>query len=543
VGKQRCGSCRYFEDAGIAGSGWCHHPLRQTTSDLILMVRRNELACRDAWARNLWEEGSYIVDERGAPASGAVEPLPISDVASLLDSGETGPEPAEAQDVVLGEARLATDAVPPWRRASLDDAPIDAPPASRATDSRSALLKAREAFRVKRQPDLTGLPFAPDLVIDATERDTPPVFPTPDSRAGAPLPAADRDSQLPDPLAANGSVGDLADLADDDEALLDALEWESERFADMPDFFDDAGYAGELPEPEPENVEPVGPATLSGQQTAAAESPGEDRDDVPAGLPSQPLGQISKPSASPWTMEYRPKPRETWEWGWEPGVAMSVGDSAPLAESTGRNDGDASRERGYGEPAIASVPAPGTRFRGLAGALYGPDEAADAGLGDVLPGSGPWSDASVAKDSIEDFDSGLSAIELLAEWGGANGGAAPAGQAERDDRPIQLVEGRWIAAPVAIAPSLPRICRTCRDYRAGDQGGRGWCANQWAFSHRHLVDADAAAACESALGSWWLPADDLCVDQVDISAHAAPTPNLDRWLPGRHVAERQRKPS
>ena len=54
MGKRRCGTCRFFQEAGLAGSGWCHHPQRKTTSDLMIMVRRNELACRDEWSHDLW---------------------------------------------------------------------------------------------------------------------------------------------------------------------------------------------------------------------------------------------------------------------------------------------------------------------------------------------------------------------------------------------------------------------------------------------------------------------------------------------------------
>ena len=44
MSKQRCGTCRFFQESPLSGSGWCHHPLRRTTNDLLLMVRKNELA-------------------------------------------------------------------------------------------------------------------------------------------------------------------------------------------------------------------------------------------------------------------------------------------------------------------------------------------------------------------------------------------------------------------------------------------------------------------------------------------------------------------
>jgi hypothetical protein len=60
-----------------------------------------------------------------------------------------------------------------------------------------------------------------------------------------------------------------------------------------------------------------------------------------------------------------------------------------------------------------------------------------------------------------------------------------------------------------LAPELPRICRTCRDFRPAEGGDRGWCANEWAFSHRRVVGAADEVPCESTLGHWWLPVDEI----------------------------------
>ena len=75
---------------------------------------------------------------------------------------------------------------------------------------------------------------------------------------------------------------------------------------------------------------------------------------------------------------------------------------------------------------------------------------------------------------------------------------------------------------------LPRICRTCRDYRPAADGQRGWCANTWAFTHRRLVLEDDPAPCQSAIGDWWLPVDDIWLVAADVSSHGRATPLLDR---------------
>lgn len=52
--KRKCGTCKYFQDKGLANSGWCRHPERCDLQDMVL-VRKAELACRNGWDRDLWE--------------------------------------------------------------------------------------------------------------------------------------------------------------------------------------------------------------------------------------------------------------------------------------------------------------------------------------------------------------------------------------------------------------------------------------------------------------------------------------------------------
>jgi hypothetical protein len=112
-------------------------------------------------------------------------------------------------------------------------------------------------------------------------------------------------------------------------------------------------------------------------------------------------------------------------------------------------------------------------------------------------------------------------------------------------QPPEAIEDLWIDQPVVpvvgddvvvdlspvieIAPDVPRMCRTCRDFRPADSGGRGWCTNKWAFSHRRMVDADELP-CETSVGCWWLPHDDIWLATADVSAHGQPTPLVDHWL-------------
>ena len=54
VTQHICGTCRHFEEGGFAASGRCNHPKRQAIRMMVL-VRKNELACREDWDGGLWE--------------------------------------------------------------------------------------------------------------------------------------------------------------------------------------------------------------------------------------------------------------------------------------------------------------------------------------------------------------------------------------------------------------------------------------------------------------------------------------------------------
>ena len=92
VAKHKCGSCHFFQEAGLAGSGWCHHPQRKVSSGVLIMVRRNELACRDEWSRSLWQprEGSSptAICPSSARRLGPLPPALAENMRSVLN-GDT----------------------------------------------------------------------------------------------------------------------------------------------------------------------------------------------------------------------------------------------------------------------------------------------------------------------------------------------------------------------------------------------------------------------------------------------------------------------
>ena len=90
MSKRRCETCCFFQEAGLASSGWCHHPQRKTTDDVKIMVRRNELACRNMWAGDLWRAAATVGDRPGLlpRPTVAIGPEPP---ASREEPGDTEP--------------------------------------------------------------------------------------------------------------------------------------------------------------------------------------------------------------------------------------------------------------------------------------------------------------------------------------------------------------------------------------------------------------------------------------------------------------------
>lgn len=85
---------------------------------------------------------------------------------------------------------------------------------------------------------------------------------------------------------------------------------------------------------------------------------------------------------------------------------------------------------------------------------------------------------------------------------------------------------------VQIAPDIPRACETCRNFRPSESGERGWCTNDFAFTHRQMVNA-SDMPCQSSIGCWWLPSDDTWMPAEDLAVRDNPTPLTDRLIARR----------
>ncbi|MFW6075939.1 MAG: hypothetical protein ACOC9Y_10110 [Chloroflexota bacterium] len=109
--QRKCGTCKYFEEGGIAASGWCRHPERQELQHMVL-VRKTELACRDGWDHDLWEpkDGSGSGGNGSGPGlrgndvpAGSIGASPASEVPSPRGSDS----PGVATGLLEGNTRTA----------------------------------------------------------------------------------------------------------------------------------------------------------------------------------------------------------------------------------------------------------------------------------------------------------------------------------------------------------------------------------------------------------------------------------------------------
>jgi hypothetical protein len=103
-----------------------------------------------------------------------------------------------------------------------------------------------------------------------------------------------------------------------------------------------------------------------------------------------------------------------------------------------------------------------------------------------------------------------------------------------DLRELVARGGELLDMTIDIAPDVPRECRTCRSFRSADGGARGWCTNEWAFTHRRMVNEDDLA-CETSIGCWWLPADRYVVTESE-DDYATQTPRIEEMIARRDPA-------
>jgi hypothetical protein len=198
-------------------------------------------------------------------------------------------------------------------------------------------------------------------------------------------------------------------------------------------------------------------------------------------------------------------------------VADRTAEIVPDVEAAGAHSAEGDHSKPDSELRLGAEPTeqrPKGPDRAQAGEFNGINAALD-GNPDPLPMLEP-SDVTLTPSRTRD-DS------MIESWGPA------VGEEVSDQDPT----------PAWFRTDLPRICRSCRDYRPAADGQRGWCANAWAFTHHRLVHEDDLAPCQSSIGDWWTPVDDVWLVAADVSTHGRATPLLDR-LTGKLDLQRRR---
>lgn len=472
--KRHCLTCGHYQASGSDGMGWCNNPRRKIASDIRLYVRGAQLSCRDSWDHDLWEDKetfaapSDVVVNNG---HGPVAPASLDDIAfvtsSQRPSGETeSPESGSAVDRVISEGLSGGTEITP--RGTI----------------RGSVRRAHQMMQADRRverfadgaPSFDGgfsLPPAPSKEMPSKILTDRPVYT--ENRPAASL--------TPSRPAFNAVPPIQPDEMDRTSAPKIAIyPSDEDRFSSVPRPVD--GIA--LPKVERrERRHVIQSTTVVDDAAIAADRPAPAR----MAMPSMPL----------------PAP------GGRPVEPLSTAAEA----IDGLDDDDEIFDR---VPELAETPP--AREKPRSGGHFwkrrpAPERAA----------------AEPFDDGYVDADEALPAIPEIER--------RPA-TIERRDEPM-AVEADWRVASVDDAPSalvarqtalwaeVPRMCRTCRDFRPAESGDRGWCNNKWAFNHRRMVDADERP-CDSSVGCWWLPHDDVWLASSDISAHGQPTPLLDLWL-------------
>ena len=476
--QHKCATCRFYQEARLASSGWCHHPQRKTTNDLMIMVRKNELACRDEWSHDLWEARSNQSVADAPPLTELfpdrkMPPATESEIAALLQS-ERPPNGAggvsgqkEPDDVVLSELgapserptrRERPDVLPEW--ATPTPRPLESPaPPPRISElgSRSAIIRARETYRERSRLE----------VARANEI----------SRLTAKVEAEQASSEDIDSKRPITDFGQGDSVAPDISPIQD-------RAAQTP----------------ASSVDAVQTPLLNTEITLQPTSSTQDRDIDHGDSQAEPLSSVASVADARPLMGRADERELTWlSEPTEPDTATVSADVQPWPADADEDirQNDAAHSAWYDRTANRNNQASGERTTRLS---------LDA----------------------EDYEEGGADAEHLN---------------------YDVVVGDDFENPSASPPGLdlaahlPRICRTCRDFRPAENGERGWCANQWAFSHRRVVDADERTPCEGVLGNWWLPVDEVWSEAADVSSHGQPTPLLDAWLPQPHQSEPTRRRS
>lgn len=642
----------------MSGNGWCTHPDRQVSSDVRILVRKAELACRNAWGSDLWEPANAEDAPAAQPANPIPHHLPPTPVRVSYDD--------EVTSVVASDEHKR-------RRAPLDDEIVDQSVYKPADDdydaeqderrnlfyrdSRSAIERARERHMSRRTPltepddedamieaaDIETVPvaqekpaFEPD---DFVEEETPQVTPA-DEHDDAlisegirtPSPRARRLRRFRDTPHAPKEMTvtkNEPEPAGVDQELPPSTAPERGRFDSIPEASAEVDLPllrrpSSAPDPTPKpatDATPVASAYDRALKHAHDVKQGSRREHnqqrrplLPAAATGAPSLMLDLPEVPASTVQPRPSMREDEMQAATSTTLHSRATVARVDEPDSRpsiqpRTATAERPR-VDEPLIPSPEARQSWWRGAKRAAEAErlqaSEANASPFMDIRKIEIPPVSERLDLRRAEDLQAFRSRLFANAgpdtpepAQGAGRGTRSPISLARRERQAAPLVETRpreprvparnearaearhetppaksgrmterparlpqpeqdtWYEADelpaidirqlieddgelldkkIEIAPNVPKVCATCRSYRPSEQPGRGWCINNWAFTHRQMVN-EGDIACDSTIGCWWLPADEeVWLDEFEVAAEA--TARVDRLLARLHPDRR-----
>ncbi|MEJ7901538.1 MAG: hypothetical protein WKF63_06795, partial [Thermomicrobiales bacterium] len=194
--KRQCSKCQFFQIVQLSGNGWCTHPKRQVASDVKILVREKELACRNSWGDDLWIDAASSPSSTHAVASPRKglfyvnnrvddEVTSVVDTTSGQTAGSAGRQENEmSEDVVTLTSVRRSDAIvhraTPIPGENDLNSPAIADQAERARHmargNKDAIQKARERHTQRRKPFRESIepePAGPavDQILEAQDRD------------------------------------------------------------------------------------------------------------------------------------------------------------------------------------------------------------------------------------------------------------------------------------------------------------------------------------------------------------------------------------
>jgi hypothetical protein len=482
VKRRVCESCLYFESAGFAKNGWCHHPDRRASTDVRLIVRANELACRNGWDNDLWVSAKAVTASNGDPskpissraAAEVAQPGPSDLITSIVaaktenhsyaEEFSTAPDRPVQEDVIVRQAPVLN-----W----LD--PSTEPATSLVTNPRAAILRAREQYKARRRVEGRISDRHPGVpLIASMEPDRP-------------LEHSENESAEPTPHVQQvevraGYEPDWPRLSYSGHYISPVKRDEIQRpFPQITSFPEDDDRFETVPESDEPSL---------GALTASEDLPYADLDKD--SLFSEQWSDVADHQ------------------GLEEGTARIVRRRESTIDRFFRNRRERKQER---KEEFEALFLPPLDESSITSSAYDNSHYADEfGLEPLFPAI---DDLEVQYQSVDTRGEDTTNYEIEPVEPQFPSGVAVREAAQR--------------SASLFAPDIERSCRTCRDFRPSENGERGWCNNQWAFHHRRMVDADDLA-CENSFGCWWLPNDKFWRHDGDVSRHGQRTPRLDRWL-------------